>query len=245
MRTAILFTGFFYFMAFANAQPTVRQVRRHSSTFVISARESQGNLPIPARFQIRAVLSGTAFDGRSTAVRPFFFTLNRTDTLRIRSSADGFLVSEEVLFVPCDTCARFVHSVLLERIDSPDRPDSIFHDLKVNDKIRLDNVYFDQSSYVLRKESYPQLEKLLKTLEAYPNLVIEIAGHTDNVGDRRLNQALSENRAQVITNYLIHRGIAENRLVFRGYGDTHPAAPNDNEYNKKKNRRVEFTVLKL
>ncbi|GAB3938990.1 OmpA family protein [Larkinella terrae] len=156
---------------------------------------------------------------------------------------------EEVLLVPCDTCANYEHLAWMEKAvgakPPAEKPDSVFRNLKVNDKIRLDNVYFDQSSYVLRKESYPQLDKLLNTLNRYPKLVIEIAGHTDNVGDRRLNQSLSENRARVIANYLLQRGIVENRLQFQGYGDTRPAAPNDNEANKKLNRRVEFTVLKL
>lgn len=69
--------------------------------------------------------------------------------------------------------------------------DSVFRNLAVNQAFRIDDVYFDQSSYVLRPEPHPQLDKLAKTLTTTPKLVIEIAGHTDNVGDRWLNQALS------------------------------------------------------
>ncbi|GAB3337226.1 hypothetical protein GCM10027299_48100 [Larkinella ripae] len=236
----------------AGAQSGTKLVLRHTTDFAIRALDEKTKAEIPATFQVKAVLSKKRFSGQSSVGRMFTFALGRSDTVVISTTAPGYYAMEEVLFVPCDSCANYEHLALLEKVEpvkaSPAKtaqPDSVFRDLKVNDKIRLDNVYFDQSSYVLRKESYPQLDQLLNTLTRYPKLVIEIAGHTDNVGDRRLNQSLSENRARVITNYLIQRGITENRLQFEGYGDTRPAAPNDNEANKKKNRRVEFTVLKL
>ncbi len=121
--------------------------------------------------------------------------------------------------------------------------ETVFENLKVGEAVRLDNVYFDQSSYILRTESYPQLDKLVKTLKVNPKLKIEIAGHTDNVGDARLNQFLSENRAKVISSYLINHGVPEARLIWKGYGQTKPVAANDTEENKAQNRRVEFVVL--
>lgn len=227
------------------AQPAARLVKSHVTEFRIKALDEQTRTEIPAAYEIKVVRSKRAFSGESKPGGPFLFTLGKTDTLIINTTAKGYYPMEEVLLVPCDTCANYEHLALMEKAGpaTSTQPDSIFRDLKVNDKIRLDNVYFDQSSYVLRKESYPQLDRLLNTLKSYPRLAIEIAGHTDNVGDRRLNQSLSENRARVITNYLIQRGIAGNRLQYHGYGDTRPAAANDNEANKKKNRRVEFTVL--
>ncbi|WP_421828928.1 OmpA family protein [Larkinella sp.] len=109
--------------------------------------------------------------------------------------------------------------------------------------VTLNNVYFDQSSYLLRPESYTQLNQLVALLKSRPGLRIEISGHTDNVGDPRLNLALSENRARVITTYLTTNGIAESRLRFKGYGQTKPIAANDTEENKRKNRRVEVRLL--
>ncbi|RRB05007.1 OmpA family protein [Larkinella rosea] len=109
--------------------------------------------------------------------------------------------------------------------------------------VTLNNVYFDQSSYLLRPESYTQLNQLVALLKSRPGLRIEISGHTDNVGDPRLNLALSENRARVITSYLITNGISENRLRFKGYGQTQPITANDTEENKRKNRRVEVKLL--
>lgn len=117
-----------------------------------------------------------------------------------------------------------------------------FEELKAGKAIVLNNVLFEQSEYVLLKESYEELNKLLNTLKKYPSLRIEITGHTDNMGDPRLNLALSENRAKVVASYLIRHGIDENRVEAKGYGSTRPVADNTVEAERTKNRRVEFIV---
>lgn len=109
--------------------------------------------------------------------------------------------------------------------------------------IVLNNVYFEQSSFIMLKESFPELDKVVQMMKTNPSTKIEIAGHTDNVGDPRLNLALSENRAKVILNYLVGRGIDEDRLTYKGYGGTKPVASNEGEDSKKKNRRVEIVGI--
>ncbi|MBP6386676.1 MAG: OmpA family protein [Pseudarcicella sp.] len=107
----------------------------------------------------------------------------------------------------------------------------------------LNNVYFEQSSFILQKESYTELDKLAAMLSQNPNSKIQITGHTDNIGDSRLNQALSENRAKVILNYLVAKGIAEERLSYKGYGGSQSIVDNTTEENRKKNRRVEIVGI--
>lgn len=223
------------------------------TVFSIKAVDDGTSAELPTQFTIDARLAKKKFMGKSQPGKPFDFVLTRTDTLNVVANAPGYNEVEELMVVSCDTCPDYEYIVRLEKkqpkLSEPTSPsanaDSVFRNLAVNQAFRLDNVYFDQSSYVLRPESYPQLDKLAKTLTTTPNLVIEIAGHTDNVGDRQLNQALSENRAKIIRNYLTRTGIAENRLRPNGYGHKRPAAPNDSEENKRKNRRVEFVVLAL
>ncbi|MES2517487.1 MAG: OmpA family protein [Bacteroidota bacterium] len=115
-----------------------------------------------------------------------------------------------------------------------------FEKIEKGKAITLNNVYFEQSSFIMKRESYPELDKVVTILKSNPQTKIEIGGHTDNVGDQRLNLALSENRAKVILNYMVSKGIDEERLLYKGYGGTKPVAPNDTEDNKKKNRRVEI-----
>lgn len=125
----------------------------------------------------------------------------------------------------------------------PEKQENIFENLVTGTKINLEKIYFDQSSYVLKPESYTQLDELTEVLKQNPNLKIEISGHTDRIGDARLNLALSENRAKVVYSYLTEKGIDAKRLKYRGYGQTRPLTTNLKEEERKKNRRVEVVVL--
>ncbi|RRA99962.1 PA14 domain-containing protein [Larkinella rosea] len=117
-----------------------------------------------------------------------------------------------------------------------------FENLKTGDKLVLNQVFFVQSEYRLLPESYGELDKLVQALSRNPALRIEISGHTDNVGDPRLNLVLSENRASVISTYLVRNGIDGQRIEAKGYGGSRPIADNETEAGRSKNRRVEFIV---
>ena len=71
---------------------------------------------------------------------------------------------------------------------------------------------------------------------------IEVSGFTDNAGNDKLNQTLSENRAKSVYNYLVNHGVNAAKLQFKGYGKQMPVAPNTNEENRGKNRRTEFKI---
>lgn len=217
--------------------PIILSNKPTNTLFSLAAIDGKTGVRLPAQFKVHAYIAQKDYAGPATPDRDFTFTMTRADSLLVVASAPGYDEGEFVMVAPCDTCATYGYSVPL------DRTDTVFRQLTKGKAIQLDKVYFDQSSYRMRPESYEQLDKLVRTLQGEPTLKIEIAGHTDNVGDRRLNQFLSENRAKVITNYLISKGIKEDRLRHAGYGDTHPAAPNDVEDNKRRNRRVEFVVL--
>jgi outer membrane protein OmpA-like peptidoglycan-associated protein len=119
-----------------------------------------------------------------------------------------------------------------------------FENVEVGKPVVLRHLLFERSQYVLLPGSYGELDKLANTLLKYPHWQVEIAGHTDNVGDARLNQALSENRAIVVANYLVRQGVAEERIKAKGYGSTRPLAGNETETERAQNRRVEFVVEK-
>ncbi|WP_333820139.1 OmpA family protein [Ohtaekwangia sp.] len=116
--------------------------------------------------------------------------------------------------------------------------------LEVGKTITLNNVFFIQSKADLMPESYPEMERLVKLMMDNPVIHIELAGHTDNVGNPALNKELSEKRVETIKNYLVSKGIAANRITGKGYGGTKPIASNASEETKKLNRRVEFTIVK-
>lgn len=108
------------------------------------------------------------------------------------------------------------------------------------------NIYFDFGTARLKEASNPELDKLLKVLEENPRYIIEISGHTDNIGGRDFNKWLSERRAQAVVNYMIHKGQTESRFLVEGHGEDQPMASNDDEeMGRELNRRVEFRVLQF
>jgi len=106
----------------------------------------------------------------------------------------------------------------------------------------LRNVFFETNKFDLKEESKSELNKLVDFLTKNPTLKIELSGHTDNMGDKKLNQVLSENRARSVSEYLAANSIAKERLTYKGYGDTRPVVANDTEEHRQMNRRTEFKV---
>lgn len=123
--------------------------------------------------------------------------------------------------------------------------------LKVGQKIVVRNIFFDSGKSVLKPESQTELDKLVKLMNSFPKLIVEIAGHTDASGSDELNQKLSEQRAQSVANYLIEHGIDKSRMRTVGFGEKQPIAQNynpngsPNRAGMAMNRRFEFTVLSV
>ena len=80
-------------------------------------------------------------------------------------------------------------------------------------------------------------------LNENPKLTVQISGHTDNVGKKEDNLALSLSRAKSVVNYIVSKGINASRLTAKGFGDTKPIASNDTEQGKTLNRRTEINVI--
>ncbi|CAN5204291.1 hypothetical protein BH23BAC1_BH23BAC1_07820 [soil metagenome] len=108
--------------------------------------------------------------------------------------------------------------------------------------VRLNNIFFDFDKSNLKKESSPELDRLVKFLESSPNLSIEIRGHTDSKGSDDYNQKLSERRAKAVMDYLTQNGINAKRLASKGFGESVPITTNETDEGRTQNRRVEFVV---
>jgi outer membrane protein OmpA-like peptidoglycan-associated protein len=115
--------------------------------------------------------------------------------------------------------------------------------IEVNASIVLNNIFFETKKYELDPKSQIELDRLVQLLNDNPTVKIEIGGHTDNVGKPADNLTLSNNRAKSVVTYLISKGIAAQRLVAKGYGETKPVADNKTEDGRAKNRRTELKVI--
>src|SRR5262252_3763055 len=111
--------------------------------------------------------------------------------------------------------------------------------------IRLQNVNFETGRSTLLPDSYAALDEVGGILMKWPQLSIEIGGHTDSRGRADKNQKLSEDRAQAVKDYLIDKfpGLAAAQISVKGYGSNRPLVPNTSALNMSKNRRVEFKVM--
>jgi len=117
--------------------------------------------------------------------------------------------------------------------------------IKVNKKVTLNNIFFEFASSTIQSYSFSELERIVDFMKKNPTLKIEISGHTDNVGNKEKNQLLSEERAKVVSNYLISKGIKSSRLVTKGLGFSEPIASNNTPEGRQENRRVEFKVIEI
>lgn len=122
--------------------------------------------------------------------------------------------------------------------------------IEIGQVFRLNNVFFDFDKYSLRPESFVELDRVVKFLNEYPNIEIEMSAHTDSKGSDEYNFTLSDNRARSVMEYIVSKGIAANRIISKGYGENKPVAANNNEdgtdnpEGRQLNRRVEFTIMK-
>lgn len=109
----------------------------------------------------------------------------------------------------------------------------------------LKDIFFEFDKSTILQQSYFELMKLLSLLEAYPQMRIEVRGHTDAKGSDSYNLRLSESRAKAVADYLISKGVNEKRLRFKGYGKSIPIDTNETEEGRANNRRVEFKILSM
>ncbi|WP_052323694.1 OmpA family protein [Flavihumibacter sp. ZG627] len=110
-------------------------------------------------------------------------------------------------------------------------------------KFNASAVQFVSGSATLTATGRKELDKAARILnEQYPQLKVQIAGHTDNTGKAESNQVLSEKRAAAVKAYLVKKGIADDRLTTIGYGQDQPVADNGTAAGRTQNRRVEFKV---
>ena len=107
----------------------------------------------------------------------------------------------------------------------------------------LDRVHFQSGKATLTKSSFKELNELLEYLQLKDNIVVEIAGHTDDVGEEEANLKLSQKRAESVRNFLISKGISAERVRAKGYGEAHPVSNNSTPEGRQMNRRTEVRIL--
>ncbi|NLT49592.1 MAG: OmpA family protein [Ignavibacteria bacterium] len=174
-----------------------------------------------------------------------------TNTLKIDSDGDGLNDADEVnkyktnpLLIDTDNGSVNDFIEVHRGTDPLNAKDDEILDIKEDKPLVLDGVNFETGKAVITPSSEVILLKALNTMNAYPDLKVEIRGYTDNTGSIRTNNALSQKRADAVRQWLIDRGISSLRITSKGYGPSSPVADNSTAEGRAKNRRIEFYPLR-
>lgn len=178
----------------------------------------------------------------------YYVSLPTGKTYSMFVTANKYLPYKEIFDIP-DTISdpEIYKAIIMKKaiIASTKKDDKILFDNKeitVGERIILENVLFDFDKYTLRPESTTELDKWVKFLTENSTLKIEVSGHTDNKGTAAYNYDLSDNRAKTVYDYFASKGIAKDRMKWKGYGFDLPIASNKTDEGRQKNRRTEIKI---
>jgi outer membrane protein OmpA-like peptidoglycan-associated protein len=201
----------------------------------IFIKESQGNVLLPnAKIIVKDEFGKTIFDGFSDEYGCIDLFLMPYGQYTINTIKDGYLNNDTNLFTNDENLKSNI--VYLDA-----KPIEIFED-----KLVVENIYFDYNKSTLKQESVVTMNKIAKLLIDRPFINLDILAHTDTKGSDVYNQTLSEKRAKTVYNFLIKNGITPERLTYKGLGESAPViqCAKCTKDEDSKNRRTEFNVVK-
>lgn len=115
--------------------------------------------------------------------------------------------------------------------------------IEAGKSVEINDIYYATASYQINQKSYAVLKEFAEFLKSNPTVKVEIRGHTDNVGSTQTNITLSNQRAKAVYDYLISKGVSQDKITYKGYGPNMPIADNNTELGRAKNRRTEFYIM--
>jgi outer membrane protein OmpA-like peptidoglycan-associated protein/tetratricopeptide (TPR) repeat protein len=158
--------------------------------------------------------------------------LKKKDDLLITVKKDDYAFSSKVVSIKEATFEKQPTPVKIE-----------INEATAGNTFLLNNLYYTTNSADLTKESFIVLEAFAEYLKDNPTIIIEIQGHTDNVGAAKSNEALSANRAYTVKAYLEEKGVDGKKILAKGFGPNKPITENTTEEGRAKNRRTEFLII--
>ncbi len=208
-----------------------QEVAQLTKSLMISIVDAQSGKPLNAKMTFASAGkkgSATINNGQST------IRVSENDVV-ISVSLDGFMVQE--ITIPR---SEVIHKSK-SRIPYIIRMDALVE----NGKIYTGKLFFVQSKSTVRPESYPALNKLVRTLRKHWEVSIIVEGHTDDQGDPDSLLKLSEERAHAVKDYLVAKGISPLKIGVIGIGGSKPINDNSTDLLRQKNRRVEIIISKI
>jgi len=179
----------------------------------------------------------------------FLFRVYENEDYNLIGELDGYLIRRQEYTtkgksVDPKTLTELVTNITLDTIVILDK-------IEINKIFVLENIYYNFNKFDIRPDAALELDKLVTLLADNPEIKIELSSHTDSVDTDDYNIWLSQKRAESAVEYIVKHGVAPDRLVAKGYGESKPIARNsnpdgsDNPAGRQKNRRTEFKILEV
>jgi peptidoglycan-associated lipoprotein len=179
----------------------------------------------------------------------FLFRVYENEDYNMVGETDGYLIERQ----PYTTKGRAVDPTTLKDLITNITLDTILvlDKIELNKIFPLENIYYNFNRAEIREDAAKELNKLVQLLIDNPEIKIELGSHTDSVDSESFNINLSQRRAESAVRYIVQNGIAPDRIIAKGYGESKPIARNtnpdgtDNPVGRQKNRRTEFKILEI
>lgn len=199
-----------------------------------SATQSGTNIPLEAKIVLESLPYGSEIGIISSKKSNglFEYYLNPAHTYKLNITCEGYRPHMEIV-----NPIEGKNGVLTKAF-------YLKPGLKVDQVIRLEKLIFDQGESVIKPESYEELNELIATMNDNKELEIQLEGHTDWRGNKKLNMRLSESRVDAVKNYLVNMGIDHKRIKTKAYGGSRPLTKEKSLEASEINRRVEVRILK-
>ncbi|WP_333818587.1 OmpA family protein [Ohtaekwangia sp.] len=177
----------------------------------------------------------------------FLFRVYENEDYNLVGESDGYLVKRQTYTmrgkgVDPTTLKDLITTITVDTVLVLDK-------IEINKVFILDNIYYNFNKSDIRPDAAKELDKLVQLLIDNPEIKIELGSHTDSIDTEDYNLRLSQRRAESAVNYIVQHGIAPDRIVAKGYGESKPIARNtnpdgtDNPVGRQRNRRTEFKIL--
>ena len=235
---------------FINEDPNLKVINYYLQGITYT-RDKDGNLQILPNTKVNLL------DGRGDIMQDyvtgddgkFLFRVYENEDYTMVGETDGYLIKRQ----PYTTKGKAVDPSTLKDLITNISLDTliVLDKIEINKTFVLENIYYNFNRAEIREDAAKELDKLVQLLVDNPEIKIELGSHTDSVDTDSFNMLLSQRRAESAVTYIVQNGIAPDRIVAKGYGESKPIARNtnpdgsDNPDGRQKNRRTEFKILEV
>ncbi len=254
-------------------QPIITKEKEELKKMIVQRRErlsptifrgiitdAEGIQPIVgARLKFTNLCSGLSQEYITKADGSYEFERDITCAYELIAQKDGFAVSKEIIpEIKEKTKPNLISSIFQPKSDKAKNSNEAYRDgslfdtklYRVGDVVKLNNIYYESSDWKLNKTSEKDLDRLISTLNRYPNMIVEIRSHTDSRGNAAVNLALSQRRVEAVVKYLEQNKINSRRIKGMGMGESQPLnncgdGVRCTEAEYQQNRRTEFRILQI